>query len=211
MILVIGNKRYSSWSLRPWVLMKHFEIPFEEKLVALDQPSTPQEIVKFSPSGKVPALIDGPTVIWESLAIAEYLNDKYPEKQMWPTSASLRAVARAVSNEMHGGFQAMREHMSHDLQKKLTGFDWSAAKEDVHRVWAIWSECLKKSGGPFLFGAFSIADAMYAPVANRFITYGLPLDATCAGYVRTLRALPAHRLWLEAGEQEQLRMPRYEP
>src|SRR5688500_11986634 len=131
MQLIIGNKRYSSWSLRPWVLMKHFEIPFEEILVALDRPDTRQEILKYSPSAKVPALIDGKLTIWESLAIAEYLNEKFPEKKMWPSDSSARAWARSISNEMHGGFQDLRHHLSHDIQKELKSFDSSKAQADI--------------------------------------------------------------------------------
>jgi len=210
MILVIGNKRYSSWSLRPWALMKHFQIPFEEKLIPLDTPQTPSEILKFSPSGKVPALIDNDVVIWESLAIAEYLHERFPEKGMWPTDAKVRAVARSVSNEMHAGFSTMREHMPHDLRKRLTVFDYSPAQKDIDRVQAIWRQCLKTSQGPFLFGSFSIADSMFLPVVNRFVTYGVPTTGEVAAYVGAMRALPAFQAWLKDAEAETLRMPRYE-
>lgn len=210
MILVIGNKQYSSWSLRPWLMMKHFGIPFEEKLVPLDLPTTHGEILNFSPSGKVPALIDGKITVWESLAIAEYLNEKFPAKQMWPQNPEARAMARAVANEMHGGFQNMRNHMPHDLKKKLTTFDASPAQADIQRVKEIWTNCLTKFGGPFLFGEFSIADAMYAPVVNRFVSYAIPLDGVVAQYVKAMRTLPAHAEWIDQGEKETLRMPRYE-
>jgi glutathione S-transferase len=210
MLLVIGNKRYSSWSLRPWVLMRHFGLPFEEKLVPLDQPTTSQDILKFSPSAKVPALIDDSLVIWDSLAICEYLNEKFPEKKMWPTDVAWRARARSVASEMHSGFALMREHLSHDIQKKLKNFDWSVAKDDVNRVMQIWRACLKLSGGPFLFKNFSIADAMYAPVVNRFITYGVETDAVCSAYIKTMRELPAHKQWIDEAMNEKLRVPRYE-
>lgn len=209
MLLVVGNKRYSSWSLRPWVLMKHFQIPFEEKLIPLDQPQTTSEILKYSPSAKVPALIDGDINIWESLAIAEYLNDKYPEKNMWPADIKQRATARTISNEMHAGFQTMRNHMPHDLKKQLTNFDYGPAKADIERIKKIWGDCLTKSGGPFLFGNFSIADAMYAPVVNRFVTYGVLLEPDIAQYVETLRALPAHQEWIQQGLAENMIMARY--
>ncbi|MGE3387481.1 MAG: glutathione S-transferase family protein, partial [Bdellovibrionales bacterium] len=183
MLLVIGNKRYSSWSLRPWLLLKHFAIPFEEKLIPLDQEQTREQILKYSPSGKVPALVDKGVTIWESMAIAEYLNEKYPEKKMWPARPQDRAWARSISNEMHAGFQTMRNHMQHDIKKRLTNFDWSVAKEDVERVKEIWMQCLHEFKGPYLFGNFSIADAMYAPVVNRFVTYDIPLEPEIRAYV----------------------------
>lgn len=210
MKLIIGNKRYSSWSLRPWLLMKQFEIEFEEILIPLDQPQTAKEILKYSPSGKVPALIDDRLIIWESLAIAEYLNEKYPEKQLWPADVKDRARARALSNEMHAGFQTLRTHMPHDLQKTLTAFDWQPAKNDIDRICAIWRDCLKNSGGPFLFRTFSIADAMFAPVANRFVSYGVSVDAQCSRYISTLRELKSHQLWIQEALVESHRMPKYE-
>ena len=212
--LVIGNKRYSSWSLRPWVLLKYFEIPFEEVLIPMDQSSTDAEIARFSPAGKLPILIDhsvqGGLAVWESLAIAEYLNDCFPEKGMWPKDLVARARARTISNEMHAGFATMRELMPHDLQRVRPGFDGSVAREDTDRVQSIWKECLMARGGPFLFGSFSIADAMYAPVVNRFVTYDVRCDGLIGAYIKTMRELPAHRAWIEAGERETLRMPCYE-
>jgi glutathione S-transferase len=190
--------------------MKNFQIPFEERLIPLDQPQTRSEILKYSPSAKVPVLIDGNLTIWESLAIAEYLHEKYPEKQMWPRDREQRAIARAISSEMHSGFQKMRELMSHDLHKELKDFDYSAAAEDVHRVCQIWRRCLDRSGGPFLFGAFSVADAMFAPVANRFVSYGVRCDRDVEAYIKTNRALPAHQQWIDDAMRETLRVPRYE-
>jgi glutathione S-transferase len=210
MKLIIGNKRYSSWSLRPWVLMKHFDIHFEEKLIPLDQPNTTTEILKFSPSNKVPVLIDGSVSVWESLAIAEYLNEKFVEKQMWPKDQKLRGMARAVSNEMHGGFLTMRNLMPHDLKKELKNFDASPAKADIERIQQIWRTSIELSGGPFLFGAFSIADAMFAPVVNRFVSYGVKVDKVCSAYIKTIRELSAHQMWIAAGLKEDLTMPRYE-
>lgn len=211
MILVIGNKRLSSWSLRPWLLATHFEIPFEEKLIFLDQPNTNQQIKEFSPTGKVPALVDDGLIIWDSLAICEYLNDKFPEKKMWPTDSKNRGLARAVSAEMHSGFQAMRSVMSHDLQRQNKTFVSEEAKADIIRVKEIWTDCLKKSGGPFLFGQFSIADAMYAPVANRFISYAVPVDqkteSEVASFIKNIRDLPAHQKWIQAGLKETIEAP----
>lgn len=209
MMLVIGNKRYSSWSLRPWVAMKHFAIPFQEKLIALDQAQSAQEIIKYSPSGKVPALIDGGLVVWESLSIMEYLNDKFPEKKMWPQDPKTRAWARSIANEMHASFTSMRNHMPHDLHKKLTSFDHSKAKEDIDRVQKIWRQCLDMSSGPFLFGEFCIADAMYAPVVNRFVSYAVPVEGAIKLYVDAVRELPAHKQWINDALKEQLVMPRY--
>lgn len=203
MKLIIGNKRLSSWSLRPWLLLTHFEIPFEEIEIVLDVPTTRSEIAKYSPSGKVPALIDGDLNLWESLAIAEYLNEKYPQKNMWPKDSKDRALARAVSCEMASSFTTMRSHMPHDLKKELKDFDYSKAAADIARVQQIWRTCLEKSKGPFLFGQFSIADAMFTPVVNRFVSYGVKVtDTLCLEYMQTLLNLPAHRRWIEQGKIE---------
>lgn len=210
MTLIIGNKTYSSWSLRPWVLMRHFDIPFQEVLIKLDLPTTRQEILKFSPSAKVPSLTDGSICVWESMSICEYLNEKYPEKKMWPQDVAARARARSISNEMHAGFTTLRNHMSHHLKKEFKGFDWSPAKADIERIKQIWNECLAASRGPFLFGGFSIADAMYAPVVNRFITYGVPIESSLAGYVKAIRELPAHKDWIEGALQEDFIAPLHE-
>lgn len=212
MILVIGNKRLSSWSLRPWLVATHFEIPFQEKLIFLDQPTTTKEIMAFSPTGKVPALVDEGQVIWDSLAICEYLNDKFPHKNMWPTDLKKKAWARSVAAEMHSGFQTMRQVMSHDLQKQHTEFGSDAASEDIKRVKQIWTECLIRWGGPFLFGSsFTIADAMYAPVVNRFVSYAVPFDpvteSSVGKYIKKIRELPAHQKWIQAGLKETVEAP----
>lgn len=202
MKLVIGNKRLSSWSLRPWLILKHFEIPFEEILIPLDQPETTESILRYSPTAKVPVLIDGDLHIWDSLAIAEYVNEKFPEKKMWPSKTSDRAWARSISAEMHSGFANLRQYLSHDLQRNLKEFDSTPARADIERVKEIWTECLKKSGGPYLFGSFSIADAMYAPVANRFISYAVPMEGLVKSYVETIRKNQAHSLWIADGLKE---------
>lgn len=199
MKLIIGNKRLSSWSLRPWLVANHFEIPFEEIVIPLDQPETTANILKYSPTAKVPVLMDGDLHIWDSLAIVEYFHEKYPEKNLWPKDFQARAWARSISAEMHSGFSDLRHHLSHDLQKNFKEFNWSPARTDIDRVKAIWTECLKKSGGPYLFGSFSIADAMYAPVVNRFVSYAVPMEGVVKEYVDTMRANPAHKLWIEAG------------
>jgi len=210
MTLIVGNKRFSSWSLRPWLLMKQYGIPFEEKLIPLDQPQTNREILQYSPSGRVPCLVDGKLTVWDSLAIAEYLNEKFPDKQMWPRDTAWRAWARSMSCEMHSGFQRLRENLPHDLQKELKDFDWTVARQDIERIWQIWTECLTASGGPFLFKEFSIADAMFAPVVNRFVSYGVPTEGLVRKYVEWMREVPAHREWIRAGLSEDLKMPRYE-
>ena len=210
MKLVIGNKRFSSWSLRPWLVAKHFNIPFEEILIYLDQPNTTAEILKYSPTAKVPALVVNDQVIWDSLAICEYLNDKYPEKQMWPKDITKRALARSVSSEMHSGFQVMREVMSHNLHTHQKTFVSQKADKDIKRVKEIWNECLKNSGGPFLFGDFSIADAMYAPVVNRFISYAVPVEEPeIKKYMSLIRELPAHKEWIDAGMKETIEAPNH--
>lgn len=202
MKLIIGNKTVSSWSLRPWVLMKHFEIPFEEILVKLDLPDTTQNILKYSPTGKVPALIDGNFVIWESVAIMEYLNEKFPEKNMFPSNLHDRAVARALSMEMHAGFGKMRDLLSFNAKKRHKNFDFSPALHDIIRVKTIWTEQLKKSGGPFLFGEFGIVDAMYAPVVGRFQTYGVPVEGSVKDYYEAILGLPAMAAWYEGAAAE---------
>jgi len=195
MKLVIGNKTYSSWSLRPWLLMKHFSIPFEEILIKLDQPGTTSEILKYSPSGRVPALIDGDLIVWESLAIMEYLNEKFPDRGMYPEKIEPRAIARSMSNEMHAGFNRLREHLSFHAKKRLSEFDYSPAQKDILRIQQLWSHSLKLTGGPFLCGEFGIVDAMYAPVVGRFQTYGVPLQGALAKYAERILSLPAMREW----------------
>lgn len=210
MKLVIGNKTYSSWSIRPWVLMKHFNIPFEEILVKLDLPETSAEIRKFSPSGKVPALIDGDAVIWESLAIMEYLNEQFPGKKMYPADSLDRAYARSIANEMHGGFADMRKHLSFHAKKRFDNFDWSVAKKDIERVKTIWTEALERSGGPFLMGEFSIADAMYVPVVGRFQTYGVSLQGELEDYSDRILNLPAVQEWYQGALLEDFVAPDHE-
>lgn len=197
MKLIIGNKTVSSWSLRPWILLKHFNIPFDEILVKLDLPNTTSEIKKYSPTGKVPALIDGHIAIWESVAIMEYLNEKYPDKKMYPQNAIDRALARSLCMEMHAGFGKMRERLSFNIKKSYTNFDVGDAASDIERVKALWNEFLERSGGPFLFKEFSIVDAMYAPVVGRFHTYGIPTSGNVKAYCESVMELPAMKCWYE--------------
>lgn len=201
--LIIGDKHISSWSLRPWLLMKFFKIPFEEITIPLKRPETNQNILQYSPSGKVPALLDGDLLIWDSLSIMEYLHEKYPEKKMYPQNISDRAHARSVSMEMHSGFAKMRERLNFDLKKNLTDFDFGDATPDIERIKHLWKTQLEKSGGPFLFGDFSIADAMFAPVvAGRFKSYGVPVEGVVKKYCETILNLSEVKLWCEEALKE---------
>jgi glutathione S-transferase len=169
--LVIGNKNYSSWSLRAWLLLRQAGIPFREIRIPLDQDTTHAAILKHSPTGKVPAVIDGNLTVWESLAVCEWAADRFPEKGLWPTDREVRAAARAVATEMHGGFPALRQNLPMDIRRRYPNHSWPAvAQADIDRVQAIWRDCRQRfgAGGPFLVGRFCVAEAMYAPVAARF-------------------------------------------
>lgn len=204
--LVIGNKRYSSWSLRPWLAMTHFAIPFEETKILLDLPGTKAEILRFSPSGRVPCLIDGDIVVWETLAILEYLAESFPDRAIWPRDRAARAHARAVSNEMHAGFQALRGACPMNLRRDFPWRGWGgeAAAADVARIEALWRGTRARFGatGPFLFGEFSAADAMFAPVVARLAGYSWPLAADTRAYVDAVLALPAFLAWKAGADQE---------
>ncbi len=204
MKLVIGDKNYSSWSMRPWVLMTHFGLPFEEVLIELDQPGTKDAILAFSSSGKVPCLVtDEAVAVWDSLAIAETLAERFPQHAMWPRDANVRAQARSVSAEMHSGFGELRTHMPMAIRTIKPGAGATpGALADVARIDALWCACLDASGGPFLFGEFSIADAMFAPVVMRFNSYQPPLSAQAAAYAQRVTALPAVAAWIDAARRE---------
>jgi glutathione S-transferase len=210
--LVIGNKAYSSWSLRPWLLMKHAGIPFEEVKLSLYQPDAKQALLSHSGAGKVPVLRDGGETIWDSLAIAEYLAEKHPEKKLWPADAAARAQARSVSAEMHSGFANLRSQMPMNVRRRIPRTPSPEVAADVARIQSIWSDCRSRfgAGGPFLFGAFSIADAMYAPVASRFHTYGVELAAPARAYAQALLALPAFQAWVADANAETEVNPQYE-
>jgi glutathione S-transferase len=200
-ILVIGDKHASSWSLRPWLALRMAGVAFEERVIRLYQQDTAAQIRAYSPTGKVPCLIDGDVVVWDSLAICETIAESHPS--LWPIDAGDRARARAVSNEMHAGFQALRQQCSMYLKgNKPTPPLEGALLADVERVVALWTQCLQRSGGPFLFGRFSIADAMYAPVVTRFTTYGLPMTDVVRGYASSIWALPAMIEWRDAALNE---------
>ncbi|MGF6226452.1 glutathione S-transferase [Inquilinus ginsengisoli] len=205
MRLIIGNKRYSSWSLRPWLALAHHEIAFEEILIPLYREGSKEAILRHSPSGKVPALIDGETTVWDSLALLEYLAERFPDLALWPRDPARRALARSISAEMHGGFTGLRNELPMDLAPTDPGKARSdAAEADIARVTTIWRQCRAAAGaeGPFLFGAFSAADCMYAPVVIRFDRYRVPLDPACRAYADAVLALPAMRRWVEAGMAE---------
>lgn len=196
LILYVGSKRYSSWSLRPYLALSHTGVPFETRTISLDTPQTKADIAAVSPAGKVPVLHDGPLVVWDSLAICEYAAELFPQAKLWPADRAKRAQARSIASEMHSGFQALRSNMPMDLGiAKPGGGRTAEVLADVTRIAAIWNDCLSKSGGPFLFGAFSNADAMFAPVATRFVTYRVELDATCSRYVATMHDVPAMKQW----------------
>lgn len=201
--LVIGNKNYSSWSLRPWLLMREAGIEFRERRIALDVPSTKDEIASVSPAGRVPVLIHGDTHVWDSLAIAETLAELYPDRHLWPKDEDARAHARSLSAEMHSGFSALRNEMPMNCRamgrKVPLGEDLT---KDIDRVIDIWVDCHKRYGGDWLFGEFSIADAMYAPVALRFRTYGINLPESAMNYPRRLLASEAMQEWLLDAESE---------
>jgi glutathione S-transferase len=210
MKLIIGNKNYSSWSLRPWVAMRHAGLAFEEEMVPLYQPGSREKVLKFSPTGTVPCLVDGDLTVWESLAILDYLSDKFPEKKLWPDDLKARGHARAISSEMHAGFAPLRQHcpmnMRRDPKKprELT----PEVKANVDRIDAIWTETRSRFGkdGAFLLGAFSNADAMYAPVVSRFASYGLPASAASQAYIAAMMALPAWKEWEAAARVEPMVM-----
>ena len=211
--LVLANKAYSSWSMRPWLAMKAMGISFRETVVGLDQPDTAAKIMQFSPSGKVPVLLHGDNVIWESLAILDYLQDTFFDRHWWPTDPQARAAARSVSAEMHAGFRDMRIAMPMNVRKTYTNFARTAEVDnDIARICDIWRDSRKRfgKGGPFLFGAFSNADAMYAPVVTRFKTYGVPLDKPCQAYADAILAYAAVREWYISAAGEPWVIAKYE-
>ena len=212
--LVIGNRNYSSWSLRPWIAMKAAGIPFEEKLIPLYEPGSREQVLKYSPAGRVPVLIDGGAAIWESLAILEHLAEKFPAVNLWPQDAAARSHARTVASEMHAGFAALRRACTMNFwlppRPRPQGDEVMA---DVARIEALWSDCRARfgKGGPFLFGAFGAADAMYAPVVARFHNYGLPVGTTAHAYMDAVMGLPAWAEWREAALKEPWIMRHNEP
>ncbi len=203
--LVIGNKNYSSWSLRAWLALRAAGAAFDEELVPLDQPGTREQLQARSPSGRVPVLVHGALVVHESLAICEYVAELFPAAGLWPTDRAARAVARAVSAEMHAGFADLRAAMPMDIRGEYAGTGHTpGALRDAERVMRIWRECRDRFGGEqrFLFGAFSIADAMFAPVVTRFRSYGVELGAVEQSYADAVWAHPPMQEWIEAARRE---------
>lgn len=211
--LVIGNKNYSSWSMRPWMAMKIAGIAFEEKVISLDDPAFKEEIPKLTPAGKVPILIDSGRHIWESLAIIEYLAEKFPDAKFWPADAGARAHARVICAEMHAGFAPLRRHCPMNIarlpkKRELT----PEVQDDVARIDRMWSDCRGRfgKGGPFLFGAVCAADAMFAPVVSRFHTYDIDVGGEARAYLHAVMALPAWAAWEAAARRESWVLPRCE-
>ncbi|KAB2884638.1 MAG: glutathione S-transferase family protein [Pseudorhodoplanes sp.] len=209
--LLIGNKNYSSWSLRPWIAMKVAGIDFDEQIVPLYEPGSRETVLKYSPTGKVPCLVDDDVTVWESLAILDYLADRYPEKKLWPADLKARALARAIAAEMHAGFAALRKHCPMNMRRDPRKIRELApeVQADVARIDAIWTDCRGRfgQGGPFLFGAFGNADAMYAPVVSRFASYAIPVGKAARAYMEAVMALPAWKDWEKDGRAERWVMP----
>lgn len=207
MKLLIGNKCYSSWSLRAWLLMRATGIAFTEQLVLLDEPGFKEAIFAAAPGsgGTVPTLVDGEIAVWETLAICEYLHDTQPQAGIWPRDKAARAHARAISSEMHAGFMALRSACPMNLGKRFAARDRGpGVARDVERLTGLWRQARERfgAGGPFLYGAFSAADAMFAPVVTRLDTYGIAVDPVSRDYMQAVLALPAYREWLAAALAE---------
>jgi glutathione S-transferase len=203
--LVLGNKNYSSWSMRPYLALAHHHVPYDEIVIALYEGDYKQAILKHSPAGKVPVLVDGEIAVWESLAILDYLAEKFPKLALWPADPAARAHARSISAEMHAGFTALRKACPMNLKRVPRPIVLPPeAIVDVERVVQIWNDTRERfgKGGHFLFGDFSAADCMYAPVASRIRTYSVPVDLVASAYVDAIHALPAFIAWREAGLKE---------
>jgi glutathione S-transferase len=201
--LTISSKNYSSWSLRGWLLCKLAGLEFVEQSLSIDDPTTRAELLLLSPSFLVPCLLHGEVKVWDTLAIAEYLNEIKPDSRLLPQERAVRAHCRAICGEMHSGFSNLRSALPMNLKKRYSDFRiWSGAQADINRVVEIWNECLSRYGGPYLFGGLSMADAMYAPVCTRFLTYDVKLDQHCSGYRDQVLDLPEMHEWIKAAEAE---------
>jgi glutathione S-transferase len=211
--LIVANKAYSSWSLRPWILLAHFKIPFEEIVIPMDRPDTRESMLKYAPTGKCPSLHDGRIAVWESLAIIDYIAERYPEKAIWPSGKAARAHARSLAAEMHAGFTALRQTCPTNFRREPKAI---ALGDDVHndiaRIEDAWAHARKTFGkaGPFLFGRFSAADAMFAPVVNRFHAYDIRVAKASRAYMDAMMALPAWKAWIADARAEPWRIERYE-
>jgi glutathione S-transferase len=214
MKLILGNKNYSSWSMRPWLAMKVAGLPFEEEVISLNAPEFKSRLLQVSGTGKVPTLIDGEVRVWESLAILEYLAEKFPAAKLWPADPQARAHARAIANEMHAGFLPLRRSCPMNIWRpvrKLALNDETSA--NVRRIDAMWADCRARyaAGGPFLFGPFTAADAMFAPVVSRLHTYAIEVGSAARAYMAAVMALPAWREWRDAALKEPWVLPEDEP
>ena len=208
--LLIGNKNYSSWSLRPWIAMKVAGIPFEETVIPLYEPGSRERVLVVSPTGKVPALADGDTHVWESLAILEYLAERFPHAALWPPDGRARAHARAIAAEMHAGFASLRRHCPMNMRRMGKPRDLTPeVAADVRRIDALWTDSRARfgAGGPFLFGSFGAADAMYAPIVSRFQSYAIEVGPEPRRYMEAVTALPAWAEWRSEALKEPWVMP----
>lgn len=211
--LIIGNKNYSSWSMRPWMALQGSGIAFEETVIPLYGPESKERIRRYSPAGKVPILLDGDRHVWESLAIIEYAAERFPEIRLWPADASARAHARALAAEMHAGFMPLRRHCPMNIRREPKARELTPEVEtDVARIDAMWTDCRTRYGGagPFLFGPFGATDAMYAPVVSRFHTYRIDVSSSTRAYMDAVMAMPAWNEWCVAARAEPWVVPSFE-
>jgi glutathione S-transferase len=206
--LIIGNKNYSSWSLRPWLAMAACNIPFAEVLIPLDHPNTRQQVLQYSPTGLVPVLKFGNLIVWETLAIIEYVAEKHPEANLWPEEQEYRAIARSMAAEVHAGFQALRQHCPMNLRRRAARRLTPAVEADVMRLANYWRRFRMEAAdkGPFLFGEFGAVDAMFAPLATRIRSYEIPVDRVTSEYVDAIHNLPAFQKWQQAAIAEPWRI-----
>jgi glutathione S-transferase len=214
MKLVIANKNYSSWSFRPWLVLTQAKIPFEEEVITFGSPDFKERVAKVSPSRRVPVLIDGDLVVWDSLAIVEYLAERFPDRQLWPGDARARAVARALCAEMHAGFQLLRSSLPMNFQVHIPGAGWSVhVQKEIDRLVAMWQDSRVRfgAGGPLLFGSFSIADAFFAPIVQRFAAYAVKLPPVAQAYAEAVTALPGFQTWAAGARAETEFVPSDEP
>jgi glutathione S-transferase len=210
--IYIGNRNYSSWSFRAWLIAKLAGIAFDEVVIPLYEPQSRGEILRHSPSGKVPALVHGAVTVWESLAIGEYLAEIFPQAGLWPKDQAARAHARAISNEMHAGFLPLRRHFPMNMRSTFDREIVPEAQGDIDRITSLWRDCRQRfgAGGDFLFGSFGIADAMFAPVVSRFRTFKIPLDGEVEAYARAMTAWPAYQEWLAGARNEPMIIEQWE-
>ncbi len=208
--IYLGNKNYSSWSLRGWLMLKASGLEFDEVVIPLDEPTTRETVLRHSPSGRVPAIKNGEQTVWDTLAIGEYLNEIAPEARLWPADPAARALARSVAAEMHSGFEGLRGHFPMNMRSTFADRPPTpAAQADINRIAAIWRDCRRRFGGTgeFLFGEFTIADAMFAPVVSRFRTYKIAADEVAQAYGEAIWNLPAMQEWLQAAKKEPMVIP----